>query len=172
MSIGQPGSSRGARECAQMGVACAFVGALVGVGVAVSSVGIGHAAFAVAAPLAGLLCGTGAWWLVVVRASRYARWRGALAGALAAVVAHYVCWYVVLLSAFVAQALSKTPPSHGQEVFGPIGAIVWAIGPTVFSLLLFGGLTVPAGALIGTVLVSRQRKVIGAHDMRVNPATS
>ena len=153
-----------------MGAVCALVGALGGAFVAVASIGIGYDAFAVAAPLAGLVCGSGVWWLVVVRTGRHTRWRGASAGALSAVSAHYLCWYLVLLSAFVAQALSKTPTVHGTEVPGPIACFGWAIVPALWSLLLLGWATVPAGTFLGALLAPRQRRAIAAHGMGVNPA--
>ena len=153
-----------------MGAVCALVGALTGSWVAISSIGIGYGVFAVAAALAGLLCGAGAWWLVVVRAGRHTPWRGALAGALAAVVGHYLCWYLVLVSAFVAQAWSKTSPAHGQEVSGPIASIGWAIAPALWSLLLLGWATIPSGMLLGAWLGTHQRTVAEARGVRVNPA--
>lgn len=109
-----------------MGLACVPIGALVGTWAAVSAIGSGYAAFALCAPVASFISGSLAWWLLVARSCSHSRARGALAGGVAAIVGHYICWYLVLVANFVSQSARSTTLSPGQQVPNPLEAIAWA----------------------------------------------
>jgi hypothetical protein len=144
------------RYSAHMGLACLPVGVLAGAWVATTAIGRGYGAFALVAPIAAFLSGSLTWWLMIARSRYYSRLRGASAGAIAAILGHYICWYLFMVSAFFSQSTSRSPLSPGQAMPNPMEAIVWAGAPALWSLVLLGWITLPVGAVLGTLLASRQ----------------
>ena len=142
-----------------VGLLCAAVGAITGTLVVAISTGSGHARFLVAAPAAAFLTGTALWWLFVARRARYSTSLGALTGAAAGAIAHYVCWYLVLVAAATCHALTGgCTDSLGEAPMNIVRAVAAAGLYSMVSLFLFGWLTVPAGAIIGGLLARAQRR--------------
>jgi len=140
-----------------MGAACGLVGLAVGLIVRSTATGEGYEAFPLYALVAGFLTGTAAWWLLVARPGAYRGRRGALAGALAGLVAHYVCWYLMILGSNICYWLwGGCVSSLGEPPVDPLYGLVGAATLSLVSLLLFGWLTISAGALIGFILTRRQ----------------
>jgi hypothetical protein len=144
------------RSSAIVGLAYASIGALVGVWIAVAAIGKGYGVFAVFAPIAAFLSGFLTWWSLVARSRSYSWVRRACAGALAAVLGHYICCYLVMVSAFLSQALAFIPPIPGTSAPNPFESIFWAGPLALWSLVLVGWITVPIGAAIGGVMATRQ----------------
>ncbi|NJM11366.1 MAG: hypothetical protein HC889_05270 [Synechococcaceae cyanobacterium SM1_2_3] len=140
------------RKSAFMGVLCVPVGGLAGLWVAQFAVGDGYFVFVIAAPVAAFLSGTLSWWLFVVRPRRSSWFRGALAGSFAAVLGHLLCWYILLVGAYVWHSLSGEAVAVGSAPMNPMEAITAAGIYGAFSLLLIGWVTVPAGAMLGVLL--------------------
>ena len=141
-----------------MGLFCGAVGLLVGLWVWNLAIAEDYAAFPAYTTLAAALTGAGLWWLLVARLGLYRPLRGAFAGGLAGIVAHYLCWYLAILANNVCywgwggcQASLPGPPV--DPLNGLWAAAILALG----SLFFFGWLTVPAGALIGGLWAARQR---------------
>lgn len=133
-----------------MGAVSAAVGAIVGFTVLAAATGDGYGWFVAGAPVGAFLAGFTLWWLLVAR--------GALVGALAGAVGHYCTWYVLFLSAAVCHAVTGgCTGSLGEPPVGPFAAIGAAAIYSVFSLLFFGWLTIPVGAVLGGLLARTQR---------------
>ncbi len=142
-----------------VGLFAAAIGAITGVLVAASATGSGYEWFLGAAPIAAFLTGTALWWLIVARGGHFGTLRGVLTGALAGAVGHYVCWVLFLLGGWVCHALTGgCTSSLGEAPMNPLQSFAAAGLYTMFSLLFFGWLTVPAGAILGGLLTRAQRK--------------
>jgi len=139
-----------------MGLMCFGIGIAVGLLVtagAYRSNNETHKWFAVYSSTASFLVGTGLWWLLMARNAKSGGWRGAGVGALSGVVAHYVCWYESILVANIEIWITGADRGHLMDPFqGLAGAAVLSM----FSLLLYGVITVPAGALAGATLGRRK----------------
>lgn len=141
-----------------MGALCGAVGILVGLWVSLTATGAGYERFPVYAFLAAFAGGAGLWWFVLARQGRYSLRRGAAAGALAGLVSHYFCWYLLILDNNLCfWLLGGCGSSLGEPPIDPLNGLWGAAVFTLGSLLFFGWLTVPAGALIGGLLAARRR---------------
>jgi hypothetical protein len=142
-----------------MGVLCALVGTLTAVAIYWIGTGDGYQWFLVAAPAASFLTGAFLWWLLLARKGLYGTARGALTGAAAGAVAHWVCWMFILIGSNLCNALTGgCTGSLGDAPMGLLEAIPATLLFSGFSLLFFGWITVPAGALIGGLLARSQSK--------------
>ena len=86
------------------------------------------------------------WYIMIERRERISVSRGITVGVLGAALAHFVCWYLVLLSSYIEKLyLGKSI----ENIVDPLSGILAALTYSSFSLLFFGLLTLPIGALIG-----------------------
>jgi hypothetical protein len=145
------------RKSLSMGMLCALVGLVTGALVARTATGSGYGWFVVAAPLAAFATGTFLWWLLVARRTTPSTMAGVLTGALAGAVGHYVCWLFMILGATTCNALTGGctdslggPPMSVLQAFPAAGVY------SFFSLLFFGWLTIPGGAILGGFLARAQ----------------
>ena len=146
------------RNSIPMGLLCAPVGALTGVYIASTAIGHGYGVFIIAAPVAAFLSGTFSWWLVMARPGRHGPLPAALAGALAAVIGHFLCWYLLLVALYVWHAVTGALGSPRDAPINPLLALSASGVYGAFSLLFFGWVTVPTGALLGVLLCTVQRR--------------
>lgn len=102
-----------------------------------------------AAPVAAFLVSV-PLWLLVILSGKTTLWRGAAVGALTGFLSHPPAWYFVTLLLW----LSGTTSSAGDQILNPIEAVPGSIVFSVISLLLFGWLTVPVGAVAGGALAA------------------
>jgi hypothetical protein len=123
------------RRSLGFGALCASVGLAVGGLLAWGGRGGGWAPFCAAAPVSAFACGATAWWAVVGRSGGVSVVRGLLAGGAAGVVAHPVCWALLFVPLGLAGGENSFPVAVAKL--------------SVTSLVLFGGVTVPAGAAFG-----------------------
>ena len=119
----------------RFGGLCAGVGLAVGGLLALGAPGAGWGWFLVFAPVAAFISGVGAWWALAERGGGPSGGRGALAGAVAGLVAHPVCWALLLRPLGVAD--------NGTPLAAALLKL-WFI-----SLVVLGWFTVLAGALAG-----------------------
>lgn len=144
-----------------MGILCAAVGALTALLVVSSATGAGYEWFLVAAPAAAFVTGTLLWWLCMVRKHRFGTVRGVLTGAIAGVIGHYVCWYFIFAAFFACNVITGgCTDSLGQAPINLFYAIPAAAVYSVFSLIFYGWLTVPAGGLMGGLLAMAHRHAV------------
>jgi hypothetical protein len=144
-----------------MAGACAGIGLATTVSIVSTATGDGYAVFLLAAPIAAFATAALFWWWLLDRPSIHTKTRGAIAGALAGAVAHYVCWLLLMLGASACHAvLGACADSLGDVPMGPVDAL-WAAGLySLFSLLLFGWLTVPAGAMAGALVAHARANAV------------
>lgn len=139
-----------ARRSLLFGGLCAGVGLLFGIFVALGAEGDGYRWFFVAAALAAFVSGTALWRVLPERIPRHRLAWGALAGALAGLVSHYLTWYLAFVGANVCFWLTGgCTSSLGEPPANLLEAFAGAAGFTFFSLLIVGWLTVPIGAGLG-----------------------
>lgn len=150
------------KKSLSMGAICAAIGAVTGALLVATATGSGYTWFLVAAPIAAFLTGTALWWLFLARRARYGTGLGVFTGALAGALAHYVCWYLVLLGAATCHGLTGgCTDSLGVAPMNVVQAVAAAGLYSLVSLLFFGWLTVPGGAIAGGFLARAQRRATG-----------
>jgi hypothetical protein len=144
-----------------MGGASAGVGLATAVLIVSTANGEGYAGFLLAAPLAAFATSVFFWWWLLDRQGRYTSGRGAWAGALAGAIAHYPCWLLLMFGSYACFSLTGgCTGSLGDGPMSPLDALWAAAMFSLFSLLFYGWLTIPAGAVIGA-LVARWRVTQG-----------
>ena len=74
--------------------------------------------------------------------------RGITVGFLGAALAHFVCWYLFILSGYIEHLYLGEP---SEKLLGPLEGILAALTYSLVSLPLFGLLTLPIGGLIGGI---------------------
>jgi ABC-type phosphate transport system permease subunit len=79
------------------------------------------------------------WYLIIERKKRLSIKRGIVVGVLGAVLSHYFGWFFIL---YIGPALDG-------EIINPLFSMKAALTGSTVSLLLFGLLHLPLGALIG-----------------------
>lgn len=140
-----------------MGLLCAPVGILCGIYIWALATGEGYHLFPVYAGVAAFVTPFAFWWLLVARRAQATVRGGALAGALSGAVAHYVCWYLLILSRNACYWLwGGCRSSLGEPPIDPLNGLWGALALTFWSLLYLGWVTVPLAALIGAFLARRQ----------------
>ena len=102
--------------------------------------------FISSAGIAAFLAPCFIWYIMIERRERISVSRGITVGALGAALAHFVCWYLFILSNYIEKLyLGKLT----EYVLGPLEGILAALTYSFVSLLLFGLIHLPIGALIG-----------------------
>ncbi len=142
-----------------MGCGCSIVGLICGLLVSKDAIGNGWNSFLTYATGSAFLTGYVAWWtLIEKRPNLFVKVEGKVrsgvfVGAIAGFVGHYICWYAFFLSRSICYWLTGGCLSSLKEPpLNPIYAIVCVLPFTLWSLLFFGLITVPAGALFGAVI--------------------
>jgi hypothetical protein len=127
----------------------ALVGLVVGGYVAWSAIGAGWESFPIYSSTAAFVTGFGLWrWLVERRRARRCR-TGLFTGALAGLLSHLLCWWLFILGAWIDDTWLTGGASQDEPPMNPLQGVIAAVVFSLFSLALFGWLTIPAGALIG-----------------------
>ena len=102
--------------------------------------------FISSAGIAAFLAPCFIWYIMIERRERISVSRGITVGALGAALAHLVCWYLFILSNYIEKLyLGKLT----EYILGPLEGILAALTYSFVSLLLFGLIILPIGALIG-----------------------
>jgi hypothetical protein len=153
--------TRASKSSLQMALGCLLVGLLCGVDVCRRLLGLKEWGFPFAAGGAAMVTSLIFWRLLVVRCPSPTTARGLWAGLLSGVVAHPVCWYVVLLfwhiRAVFFSALPRPPERHVLLHVLTVGGLDMALALILscYSLVLYGWITVPAGAILGAWVARR-----------------
>jgi len=133
------------------GLLCSPVGIGVGIILRINDWGIASGdgyglGFISSAGIAAFLAPCFIWYIMIERRERISVSRGITVGALGAALAHFVCWYLFILSNYIEKLyLGKLT----EYVLGPLEGILAALTYSFVSLLLFGLIILPIGALIG-----------------------
>jgi hypothetical protein len=148
-----------------MGCGCSIVGLICGLIVSRNAIGNGWGNFWIYATGSAFLTGFVVWWtLIEKRPELFVKVEGKLrsgvfVGAIAGFVGHYVCWYATFLSSNICYWFTGgCTSSLGDTPINPIFAIVGVLPLTLWSLLFFGLITVPAGAFVGAVVAKMRIK--------------
>lgn len=153
--------SPSARGALYFGLLCALVGLAVGWYAVHSAIGDGWQRLPIVAALAAFLTGFGLWYWLIERRAATGRRSGPLAGLFtggaAGALAHYPCWYLMILSANLDYLWFGTTSSLGEPPMNPVQGLAGAAVFSAWSLFLFGGVTIPAGALLGWLMIRRSR---------------
>ena len=133
------------------GLLCSPVGIGVGIILRINDWGVASGdgyglGFISSAGIAAFLAPCFIWYIMIERRERISVSRGITVGALGAALAHFVCWYLFILSNYIEKLyLGKLT----EYVLGPLEGILAALTYSFVSLLLFGLIILPIGALIG-----------------------
>ena len=135
------------------GLLCSPVGIGVGIILRINDWGIASGdgyglGFISSAGIAAFLAPCFIWYIMIERRERISVSRGITVGALGAALAHFVCWYLFLVSSYIEHLYLG---ESTEKVVGPLGGILAALTYSLVSLPLFSLLTLPIGGLIGGI---------------------
>ena len=135
------------------GLLCSPVGIGVGIILRINDWGVASGdgyglGFISSAGIAAFMAPCFIWYIMIERRERISVSRGITVGVLGAALAHFVCWYLFILSNYIEKLyLGKLT----ENVLGPLEGILAALTYSLVSLPLFGLLTLPIGGLIGGI---------------------
>ena len=135
------------------GLLCSPVGIGVGIILRINDWGVASGdgyglGFISSAGIAAFLAPCFIWYIMIERRKRISPSKGVIVGLLGAALAHFVCWYLLLLSSYIKHLyLGKLI----ENVIDPLLGILAALTYSLVSLPLFGLLTLPIGGLIGGI---------------------
>ena len=92
---------------------------------------------------------------MIERRERISVSRGITVGLLGAALSHFVCWYLFLLSSYIEYLYLGMSIENSID---PLSGILAALTYSFVSLLLFGLIHLPIGALIGGCYVTHIKK--------------
>ena len=104
--------------------------------------------FESSAGIAAFLAPCFIWYIMIERRGRISLSRGITVGALSAALAHYICWYMLLLSRYMEHLYLGESIAY---VIDHLLRILAAFTYSLVSLPLFGLVTLPIGGLIGGI---------------------
>ena len=135
------------------GLLCSPVGIGVGIILRINDWGIASGdgyglGFISSAGIAAFLAPCFIWYIMIERRERISVSRGITVGVLGAALAHFICWYLFLVSSYIEHLYLG---ESTEKVVGPLGGILAALTYSLVSLPLFGLLTLPIGGLIGGI---------------------
>jgi len=135
------------------GLLCSPVGIGVGIILRINDWGIASGdgyglGFISSAGIAAFLAPCFIWYIMIERRERISVSRGITVGVLGAALAHFVCWYLFLVSSYIEHLYLG---ESTEKVVGPLGGILAALTYSLVSLPLFSLLTLPIGGLIGGI---------------------
>ena len=135
------------------GLLCSPVGIGVGIILRINDWGIASGdgyglGFISSAGIAAFLAPCFIWYIMIERRERISVSRGITVGVLGAALAHFVCWYMFLVSSYIDHLYLG---ESTEKLVGPLEGILAALTYSLFSLPLFGLLTLPIGGLIGGI---------------------
>lgn len=131
------------------GSACAIIGVVLLLAMDIEAMQNKSFLFALVAGVAGFIAGTFAWWFLIEKKNTFTIARCVCVGVISNVLAHYLCWYCLVIIANIYHVLL------GEQVvfFGspPVNLIegLWLSATlSLFSLFYVGWITIPSGCLI------------------------
>ena len=135
------------------GLLCSPVGIGVGIILRINDWGVASGdgyglGFISSAGIAAFLAPCFIWYIMIERRKRISVSRGITVGVLGAALAHFICWYLFLISSYIEHLYLG---ESTEKLVGPLEGILAALTYSLFSLPLFGLLTLPIGGLIGGV---------------------
>ncbi|SVB72243.1 uncharacterized protein METZ01_LOCUS225097 [marine metagenome] len=135
------------------GLLCSPVGIGVGIILRINDWGIASGdgyglGFISSAGIAAFLAPCFIWYIMIERRKRISVSRGITVGVLGAALAHFICWYLFLISSYIEHLYLG---ESTEKVVGPLGGILAALTYSLVSLPLFSLLTLPIGGLIGGI---------------------
>ena len=89
-------------------------------------------------------------------------WKGIVVGILAGSVSHFFAWYLSILFAYFQNAIS----SLSEETVGPIDGILASLVMTLFSLGVFGWVTIPVGGLAEGLLAAFSKRFLVDNKLK------
>jgi hypothetical protein len=142
-----------------MGLLCMPPGLAIGLYVAVNAQGKGYDLFPIFAGMAAFFTSFLFWWWLIEKRKETRKKFGILAGALSGFFAHFVTWYLYILAFYLDNTLSKIETSAvNPDLLGPLSGLWGAFVLSFWSLLFFGWLTIPYGAIIGGIFILKNQK--------------
>ncbi len=118
------------------------------------AIGEGYGFLPLYAGAAALVTCSVLWWLMVERPGRRSVGAGIAAGALGGLLSHPVCWYFQILGMNIGYWVLRSRTfgsSLGEPPVDPLNGLWGAFALSLWSWLLLGWATIPAGAIIGGV---------------------
>ncbi len=127
------------------------VGLAVGIFLRISAIG-DYSEFPYHSTFAAFFAPFLAWFFIIERPSKFSPNRGAFAGVVGVMFAHYLCWYSSLLVSNIQYWFFGIQiGSLGGPPINPIFGLIAVLLYTFISYIFLGWLTIPLGAGIGWI---------------------
>ena len=135
------------------GLLCSPVGIGLGIILRIADWGVASGdgyglGFINSAGIAAFLAPCFIWYIMIERRKRISVSRGITVGVLGAALAHFVCWYLFLVSSYIEHLYLG---ESTEKLVGLLEGILAALTYSLVSLPLFSLLTLPIGGLIGGI---------------------
>ncbi len=137
-----------------VGILYCPVGLGLGAFAAYQAIGDGYRFFSLYAGVAALITCSVLWWLIIERPCRRSVAAGIVAGALAGLLSHPVCWYLQILAANIGDRVLRAgaySSSLAEAPVDPLNGLWAAFVLSLWSWLFFGWVTIASGGIIGGV---------------------
>lgn len=142
-----------------MGIIYSLFGILVGLWVAITSIGDGYEWFPLYAGLAAFITAGSLWRIIIERRQCHTIQNGVMIGALSGILSHYVCWYLQVIVVNIKYYWFGTGLSSlGEPPANIFMGITGAFWLSLYSLLFFGLPTVIVGSAVGGFFCWRIQK--------------
>ncbi|MCC7129644.1 MAG: hypothetical protein IT297_04520 [Anaerolineae bacterium] len=165
MKIGSPQGSHW-----WIGAFAALAGGGIGLFIRGLTDTVDYDSFPYFAATAAFICAVGCWWWLLSRRGTYTWQRGLAAGGLAGGLAHYLCWYLIIVGFNVCFfGWGGCTGSLGDPPVDLLNGLWVSAGLSILSLLAFGWLTVPLGALAGAAAAAWYRRRLRKPPPPVQP---
>lgn len=149
-----------------------FLGAALGLFIRSLTDTIDYDSFSYFAAASAFICAAGTWWWLLSRKGTFTWRRGLAGGALAVALAHYLCWYLIIVGNNICYiAWGGCTSSLGEAPLDLLNGLWASVGLAILSLVAFGWLTVPFGALVGAAVAGWYRRQLGKQPSAAEGAS-
>lgn len=137
------------KQSIYFGLINSLVGIAIGVYVAQLAHGEGYQYFPIYAGVAAFLTTSVGWYFIIYRTRRFSRNLAIAIGLTSGALAHPVCFYIALIHCNIQYWFWRECSSLGEPPINLIFGLFTSFVPSIFSLIFFGWITIPLGAIIG-----------------------
>jgi type III secretory pathway component EscS len=134
------------------GIVNAIIGLIVGIFIAITTIGEGYYVFAIAAPLAAFIVG-GLFWNMIAK-NEYNSTKIIITGLLTGSVSHYVTFVLLSIGMNICYwTTGECTGSLGEPPVSILSALRDSFVFSFFSLLFFGWITIPYAIAVGFIIM-------------------
>jgi hypothetical protein len=125
----------------------------IGIGIYIELKVLEHGYFYICSGMAAFFTSALLWWGIIERKKRFNVYSGILVGSLSGSLSHIICWYLFFISINIQHLFFKNwYSSSGEPPMNLVQAILGSFAYSFWSLVFVGWITIPAGAIICSIV--------------------